>query len=55
MSRRPRRNPTAGFKAKVGLAALKGDKTLAEPAQQFDVCGGFGCLDSFFGFLLVRP
>ena len=37
MSRRPRRNHTAGFKAKVALAAVKGDKTLAELAQQFDV------------------
>jgi len=37
MSRRPRRNHTAAFKAKVALAAMKGDKTLAELAQQFDV------------------
>ena len=37
MSRRPRRNRTAAFKAKVALAALKGDKPLAELAQQFDV------------------
>lgn len=37
MSRRPRRTHIAGFKAKVALAALKGDKTLAELAQQFDV------------------
>ena len=37
MSRRPRRNPTAAFKAKVALAALKGEKTLAELATQFDV------------------
>jgi transposase-like protein len=37
MTRRPRRNHTAAFKAKVTLAALKGDKTLAELAQQFDV------------------
>jgi transposase len=37
MARRPRRNHTAAFKAKVALAALKGDKTLAELAQQFDV------------------
>ncbi len=37
MTRRPRRNHTADFKAKVALAALKGDKTLAELAQQFDV------------------
>jgi transposase len=29
MARRPRRNHTAAFKAKVALAALKGDKTLA--------------------------
>ena len=37
MTRRPRRNHTAAFKAKVALAALTGDKTLAELAQQFDV------------------
>jgi len=37
MSKRPRRNHTAGFKAKVALAALRGDKTLAELAQQYDV------------------
>jgi transposase len=35
--RRPRRNPTAAFKAKVALAALKGDKTLAELAEKHDV------------------
>ena len=32
-----RRNHTASFKAKVALAAVKGEKTLAELAQQFDV------------------
>jgi transposase-like protein len=37
MTKRPRRNHTAVFKAKVALAALKGDKTLSELAQQFDV------------------
>ena len=37
MSKRPRRNHTPGFKAKVALAAVKGEKTLAELAQQFDV------------------
>jgi len=37
MSRRPRRNHTAAFKAKVALAAVKGEKTLLELAQQFDV------------------
>ena len=30
MSRRPRRNHAPGFKAKVALAAIKGDRTLAE-------------------------
>lgn len=37
MSKRPRRNHSPAFKAKVALAALKGEKTLAELAQQFDV------------------
>lgn len=37
MSRRPRRNHTAAFKAKVALTALKGEKTILELAQQFDV------------------
>ena len=37
MTKRTRRNHSAAFKAKVALAALKGDKTLAELAQQFDV------------------
>ncbi len=37
MTRRTRRNHTAAFKAKVALAAVKGDKTLTELAQQFDV------------------
>ena len=35
--RRPRRNHTAAFKAKVALAAACGDKTMAELAGQFDV------------------
>ena len=37
MSRRPRRNHSPAFKAKVALAAVKGEKTRAELAQQFDV------------------
>ena len=37
MSRRPRRNHSAAFKAKVALAVLRGEKTLAELAEQFDV------------------
>ncbi len=37
MSRRIRRNHTATFKAKVALAAIKGEKTLAELAEQFDI------------------
>lgn len=35
--RRPRRNHTAAFKAKVALAALKGDRMLAELAEKYDV------------------
>ena len=37
MSRRPRRNHSSAFKAKVALAAVKGDKTVGEIAQQFEV------------------
>ena len=37
MSRRPRRNHSAAFKAKVALAAIKGDRTIAQLADQFDV------------------
>ena len=37
MTKRTRRNHTPGFKAKVALAAMKGDKTLTELAQLFDV------------------
>jgi transposase-like protein len=35
--RRPRRNHSAAFKAKVALAAARGDKTMVELATQFDV------------------
>jgi transposase-like protein len=35
--KRPRRNHSPQFKAKVALAALQGDRTLAELAEQFDV------------------
>ncbi len=37
MTRRKRRNHSPTFKGQVAIAALKGDKTLAELAQQFDV------------------
>jgi len=35
--KRKRRNHGSGFKAKVALAALRGDKTLAELSSMFDV------------------
>ena len=35
--RRPRRNHTAAFKAKVALATLKGDKTVVALSEKFDV------------------
>jgi transposase len=35
--KRPRRNHSAAFKAKVALAAIRGDKTLAELAEHFEV------------------
>jgi transposase-like protein len=37
MARRQRRNHSSVFKAKVAMAALKGDKTVAELAAQFEV------------------
>ena len=37
MTRRARRTHGPAFKAKVALAAIKGEKTLAELAQQYDV------------------
>lgn len=35
--KRTRRNHAPGFKAKVALAAIRGDKTLAELAADFEV------------------
>jgi transposase-like protein len=47
MSRRSRRNHSLAFKAKVTLAAIKGEETLAELAQLYDVhstqIAGTGC------------
>ncbi|NSY39587.1 hypothetical protein GKC28_15200 [Leisingera sp. ANG59] len=37
MRRRPRRNHSPSFKAKVALAALKGDGTLFEPVTQLEL------------------
>ena len=37
MTRRARRNHSPAFKAKVALAAIKGEQTLVELAQNFDV------------------
>ena len=35
--RRPRRNHSPAFKARVALEALKGEKTVAEIAKQYEV------------------
>ncbi len=37
MSRRPRRNHSPAFKSKVALAAVKGEQTITELSQRFDV------------------
>jgi transposase-like protein len=37
MSRRSRRNHSPAFKAKVALAAIRGERTVSELAQLFDV------------------
>jgi len=37
MTRRPRRTHSPAFKAKVALAAIRGEQTLVELSRQFDV------------------
>ena len=37
MSKRPRRNHGAAFKAKVALEAVRGEQTLIELAERFEV------------------
>jgi transposase-like protein len=37
MAKRTRRNHGAGFKAKVALEAIKGERTLAELAERFQI------------------
>ena len=37
MTKRSRRNHSAAFKAKVALAAIKGEETLAQLATRYDV------------------
>jgi transposase len=37
MTKRKRRNHSPGFKAKVALAAVRGERTMAELAEQYDV------------------
>lgn len=37
MPRRPRRNHSPAFKAKVALEAIKGEQPIAEIAERFDV------------------
>ena len=37
MARRPRRTHSATFKAQVAVAALRGDKTIAEITEKFEV------------------
>jgi transposase-like protein len=41
MTRRPRRNHTPAFKAKVALVAIKGEKTLAELAGAHPISTGY--------------
>ena len=37
MGRRARRNHSPAFKAKVALAAIKGDRTIGHRTEHFDV------------------
>ena len=51
MARRPRRNHTPAFKSKVALAAVRGEQTLGELAQQYDVHPN---RSDFLNHLLIR-
>ncbi len=37
MGRQPRRNQSPAFRAQVAVAAIRGEKTMTELAQEFDV------------------
>ena len=52
MSRRPRRNHTPAFKAKVALAAIKGDRILA---QQPGPASTPGCVRFRLSRAVVNP
>ena len=56
MSRRPRRNHSAAFKAKVAIAAIKGERTIVQIAEHFDGPGNAGRQRASFnvGFWLLR-
>ena len=45
MARRSRRNHSPAFKAKVALAAVRGDRTLAELAENFDTLSDWYAID----------
>jgi hypothetical protein len=49
MARRPRRNHSAQFKAKVALEAIASDKTLAEIAQRIYSESSKGNMTDFIG------
>lgn len=51
MSKRSRRNHSSAFKAKVAIATIKGDHTLAELVKQFDVHPN--CITKWKQLLLV--
>jgi transposase-like protein len=68
MTRGPRRNHSPAFKAKVAVVAIKGERTLIELAQDFDVHanqikqwrdqlleGATGCLEKPRGLGLRPP
>jgi transposase len=48
MTRRKRRNHSSAVKAKAALAAVNGEKTRAELAEQLDVHPNQCCLSLYF-------
>jgi hypothetical protein len=55
MGRRARRNHSPAFKAKVALAAIKGDRTIGQLTEHFDVQTNKKAATRYGSSLKLRP